>query len=661
MIFMILCGVLVLAIGFFNYIQGFFSATLAAILTIISGLLAFSLHEWVVESFLKRNANAVSNSMVLLILFGLFYVILRVIFDKSVPAGIVLPAVIDKVGGGIMALVTAAFAVGVFAVAAQEMPFDAAAGGYARYAVQDRAAVLQRRGRGLDASTFGELVGNEPGIFDEGDRKSMYVDDLFIGTVRYVSDGSLSGSQKLTDVHPDFLKEVFAQRLGMQPDAAHIAIDPLNGPPAMSVASITPLQTLNVADFLPNKVRDASVHAKWSGVMTANGTPITSGGPKVDKNQLMLQFRLVFSESAKDKGTSFIRLSPATIRLLANHKDETGALVPTDYYPWGIIDDKGTVFLNKLDDYLLIDVTGGQTHGLDVLFVVDKDGFLGDSKPGNEKIAENVFIEYKRMSRESLGSKVLSSVPKALNGVAMGVIQPERPFEGTPAVATTPQPAAQPARGAATQTARANTAPNAGRGSFTSAQQNVASIGGKSFNYASMSKSTLLPAAVAVPADAAGKSAMITVDATGVTALMQDKKFRSLTVDPKVSMTKLGAGEYSTRELAVPEGQQILQITGNQPNEPWQWAQQLNTFKLQTSDNKRLAPYGAWAVVSFGGEDRLIAQYSMSDEAVPFSSLPSGPPKLTGLIFLMPNGVEPRELFFGDQTVKVLQGEPITK
>ena len=51
----------------------------------------------------------------------------------------------------------------------------------------------------------------------------------------------------------------------------------------------------------------------------------------------------------------------------------------------------------------------------------------------------------------------------------------------------------------------------------------------------------------------------------------------------------------------------------------------------------------------------------MSDEAVPFSSIPTGPPKLTGLIFLMPNGVEPKELFFGDQTVKVLTGEPIAK
>src|SRR5438874_6625856 len=108
MIFMILCGVLLLAIAFFNYIQGFFSATLAAILTIVSALLAFSLHEWVVEAILKKSAGPTSNSMVLLILFGLFYVILRVIFDKSVPAGIMLPAAIDKVGGGVMGLVTAA-------------------------------------------------------------------------------------------------------------------------------------------------------------------------------------------------------------------------------------------------------------------------------------------------------------------------------------------------------------------------------------------------------------------------------------------------------------------------------------------------------------------------------------------------------------------------
>ena len=427
MIFMILCGVLLLAIAFFNYIQDSSAPRCRDPHDRSPALLAFSMHEWVVEGILKKNAGPASNAMALLVLFGLFYVILRVIFDKSVPRGIMLPAAVDKLGGGIMGLLSAAFAVGVFAVAAQEMPFDSAPGGYARYAVQDRAATLQRRGKGLDSSTFGELVGNDPGMFDESDRKSMYVDDLFIGTVHYVSEGSLSGSQPLTTVHPDFLKEVFAQRLGIQPDAAHVAIDPVNGPPALAVGSITPLQSLKAEDFLPNKVGDTSVHARLSGTLTANGTPIQAGGPKVDKNQLMLQFRLIFGESAKDKGSSYIRFSPGTIRLVANHKDDAGTMVPTDYYPWGILDDKGAVYLNKLDDYLLFDITGGQTHIVDMLFVVDKDGFLSDSKPGNEKVAEGVFIEYKRLSRHSLGGMVLTSAPKAMNGVATGVMVPDKP------------------------------------------------------------------------------------------------------------------------------------------------------------------------------------------------------------------------------------------
>src|SRR5947209_5023030 len=105
MLFSILLIVMIIAIAFFHYIQGFFSATISAICTIFAALLAFSLHEPIVENFLGGKAANMAHAMVLTVLFAVIYLILRIILDQTVPGQIRLPAAIDKAGGGIMGLI----------------------------------------------------------------------------------------------------------------------------------------------------------------------------------------------------------------------------------------------------------------------------------------------------------------------------------------------------------------------------------------------------------------------------------------------------------------------------------------------------------------------------------------------------------------------------
>src|SRR5947209_832173 len=109
MIFIGLMAVLVLGVAFFHYVQGFFSATISAILVIVAAVMAFSWHETIVERFLKLKLGNFTHGVTLLVLFCAIYVLLRIIFDKAVPSGVRLPAIADKLGGAVMGLIAALF------------------------------------------------------------------------------------------------------------------------------------------------------------------------------------------------------------------------------------------------------------------------------------------------------------------------------------------------------------------------------------------------------------------------------------------------------------------------------------------------------------------------------------------------------------------------
>src|SRR5437762_6320062 len=134
-------GIIVLAIigvvGFFHYVQGFFSATLSAVITIIAAVLAVSYYESVVEALLGGKAANVAHGMVLAAMFGLSYLIIRVLFDKMVPGNVRVTPILDKVGGAAMGIVAGVFAAGIVALVAQYMPFMPSIAQYARYAVDD--------------------------------------------------------------------------------------------------------------------------------------------------------------------------------------------------------------------------------------------------------------------------------------------------------------------------------------------------------------------------------------------------------------------------------------------------------------------------------------------------------------------------------------------
>ena len=448
MVLSIVLAVLFVAIVFFHYLQGFFSAAISAILAVFSAALAFSLHEWVVESFLQGKMANTAHAMVLVALFAIFYLGLRIVFDKAIPEGISLPAAIDRVGGAVMGSIAAFFALGILTIAAQELPYAASVAGYSKYETTDRSATVQVSANGQmhQGSSNSEMRDDVSGTFPESSRKQLFpivlpgVDDMVVNTVAHLSDsGSLAGSQPLTAIHPDFLQENFGQRAGIQAGAKHVQTNFSGDPaPAVSIAGIFYLS----ADPIVNATDGASINGRnllsppfplkqketkeiQTGIQLMKPVMRKLYYMTAPANKMMVIIRLEFGQRAKDDEDSNIRFSPGSARMVAP-KNDSGVMAPADFYPIGTL-EKGwehpTLYVNKPDDFLFVRFKqGSETKpGVDLVYVVDEKTFQKD-----KKIADGTFFEFKRMVREDLSRKEMKpwTPPEVKEGETFGAVHP---------------------------------------------------------------------------------------------------------------------------------------------------------------------------------------------------------------------------------------------
>jgi hypothetical protein len=380
MIFSIVILILVLAIAFFHYLQGLLSATLSAIIAIIAAALAVSYHETVVSMLLRGKFADQATAIALVVLFAAIYLLLRVAFDGMVPGNVRLPAVVDKVGGAVMGLIAGIFAMGIVAMAGQSLPFTPSIAGYARYeTVDERGAVVSSGTRGTqsrDVLVFDEMVSE---TFDPAYEQGLLlpVDDILLGMVSHLSDGgSLAGTEPLTTAHPNFLQELFGNRLGIQVGAKHTA---------QEIGEVAGIYT--APSFPQAQAENSSVQ------VMEQLQPVL----KPTDDEMILVVRTIFHYNTTDKDKLF-RFSPGSIRLVAN-----GA----NYFPVGTLDNAIGLKANRIDDFLIVDMTDTSDRGADLVFVVKKEDVLADG--GEKSIADGVFLEVKRLSRQDLSGKVIST------------------------------------------------------------------------------------------------------------------------------------------------------------------------------------------------------------------------------------------------------------
>ena len=125
MVIIILVALIILGIASFQVVQGLFSATITTILTVLSALLAFSYYEVIAaELFYKTGYAVYADAGVLVLLFCVPLLLLRFLFDRMLVPGTVNFGIwANRIGGGLMGLISGMVAMGVLTTAIQALPW----------------------------------------------------------------------------------------------------------------------------------------------------------------------------------------------------------------------------------------------------------------------------------------------------------------------------------------------------------------------------------------------------------------------------------------------------------------------------------------------------------------------------------------------------------
>jgi hypothetical protein len=416
-----------------------FGATISAVIAVIAAAIAIGYHENVVNAFLGGAMGDYANAGALVALFAGVYVICRTITDRAIPGNIRLPLAIDRVGGAVMGIVAAIFTAGIVALAAQALPFGVAAGGHSRFAVEGTREVAifpPGASRSVDMEVRDQL---DEDRFQDEKRAKLWVpaDDMVLGFVQKLSDGgSLAGARTLNSIHPNYVDELFATRLGVQVGAKRTAF---NGGKTPQVTVPEPGVFVIVTPDLTAKGN--FIDAELNDLHQREVVPKKSG------NEIQLVVRVMFGKDAADADTN-VRLAPASVRLVANG---------TNYFPVGTLEN-GQLYANKVDDYLFVNVKGADA-GADFVFFVPGNEIASNNSAFNPKeaasaskdpkdapkVKDGVFVEVKRLARVALGGRpILTSVPKAENiAVERKPKLLEDKKKNVPAAGETPPPAAE--------------------------------------------------------------------------------------------------------------------------------------------------------------------------------------------------------------------------
>lgn len=554
MIFSILVILLLALVVYFHYLQGFFSAALSAVLVVISAMIAIGYHEDLVYTLLGGKYAAQAHAISLVCLFAIAYIVLRQIFDRLVPGNVRFPVTVDKVGAAVSGIIAGVFSVGIVVIAAHALPFGPSIAGYTRYPIEfEKELAVHQNQRAVDAQY--DLLDAERFLNNEPEKLLIPVDDIVVSFAeRVTSPGApLSSGRPLTSVHPDYLQELFGQRIGMQLAASRVA----QIENSLEVIGVYAAQSLAQDD----QERWIMMGRMPSGIRGPESSPPPPPLPatlKPEPGQALLVVRATLDVGAADKKSNLVSFGPGNVRLVANEKN---------YFPIGTLEGGRTLLRNAPDDYLF--VTPGR--GVDLVFLVDESDVLVPGEANTYQTRPGTFLEFKRMAKEYLPSTVTVGVPPP--GEKVQVVRKE----GARGPAVAGGAGSDPGAGAAPAMSLA----------FEGAPDTLGQ----------------LPAPIAVQ-DAKGERDWGTYE-------MTDERFSSLEVSPTRTVEILGSGGRPVERLYHTRQQGIVQWTTIPQGETkWEWADEIASYELVDANNKRYQPNGVAArVVNANGGQSLVAKY----------------------------------------------------
>lgn len=182
--------------------QGFFSAFLQLMVTVLAAVLAVALWEPLAAGFFSFYFPNYAWGVGLLGPFILWLVILRIMIGILVPSDIELGRVVNIIGGGACGLLSAILASGVTVLGIGFLPLPPDAGGY-------RPMVIQEKWR-VAPNTDEQLW--------------LPVDRYVQSFLTMLSAGSLSNGAPLAQYQPELIEQAALFRMRYNPNSALVAI-----------------------------------------------------------------------------------------------------------------------------------------------------------------------------------------------------------------------------------------------------------------------------------------------------------------------------------------------------------------------------------------------------------------------------------------------------
>lgn len=132
MVLMLLSLLLILAVAFYQAVQGLFSALVMSLATLAAVLIAFNYYEMLAGP-LYPHLHGAAEAVSLMALLAIPLLVLRLLLDRFLSVNVVPHMWVDRIGGGVFGLFTALLLIGTLLVAMQMLPFDRSIGGYDAY------------------------------------------------------------------------------------------------------------------------------------------------------------------------------------------------------------------------------------------------------------------------------------------------------------------------------------------------------------------------------------------------------------------------------------------------------------------------------------------------------------------------------------------------
>lgn len=654
---MLFCLILVALTGvvaFFQYTQGFFSATISAILVVIAAVVAMGWYEQAAPYLFYAKIYDQAASISLVLIFAITYLVLRLVIDSLVPGNVRVPFIMEKVGAGVMGLIVGLISTGIVAVAADALPFGPSVGMYARFATTDQkdANYAGQGGQMLDTQNYDVFTGDKLDASDPSQSKIWFhQDDLAVDLAEMTSgpNGSLSNDRPFAAVHPDLLDEYYGQRLGIQPGGKHTAVNTETAQLATVKGLYTPPRPIPQVDGEPTSMR-------------ISGSQPPPATVSADGDQIVIVVRMNFAgKDLADDADNLLRFSASSIRLVAGQPD--GGAAFKNYYPVATLDTRGVAVASRPDDFLFADLSGART--IDFVFVVDRDHVMNadETKPPFH-LPPGTFVEFKRYAVCDISGQAVDFGPPPNTDKTPVLRKPavDTVLTKTDGLWTGSAPISESAGGGSSSGNSANSTPQPSVSDNSSSSGGPAEtvgdhpLGDSGLSYIEITASNKL----AAPINCGTGDDTGTVQLpNGVGGELDHRQWAHLTVSADTPMSQLGQPQSdNVQELAVDPNTDLVQVECSAPvsgssSQMWAWGQRLADFALADATGHTYPCVGVWATVQRGAEHYFLVNYKNFDDQNRLQALAApkkGRPVNVWLAFQVPSGTPIAEIRFSANT-----------